>query len=312
MRIGVDIMGGDFAPENTIKGIILARNVLPSDVKLVLVGPTDRIISQFKELGENHDPFEIIEAPEVIEMSDHPAKAFAQKTHSTLTVGLTMLNNKLIDGFASAGNTGAVMVGTMYIIKSIPGVIRPCIAVTIPREDGSYAILADVGINPDCRPDVLYQYAILGSKYAELVHEIKNPRVGLLNIGTEPDKGNLLAKATYDLMKDTKHFNFVGNIEGNDLFKPDLADVVICDGFVGNTILKQTEGIYSILKKRKLTDEYFDKFDFENYGGTPVLGVNNAVVIGHGASSPKAIMNMVIHTYRVIKANLIQKLIETF
>lgn len=312
MRIGVDIMGGDFAPENTIKGIILARSGLPPDVKLVLVGPTERIISQFKELGESHEAFEIVEAPEVIEMSDHPAKAFAQKTQSTLAVGLTMLNKKLLDGFASAGNTGAVMVGIMYIVKSIPGVIRPCIAVTIPREDGSYAILADVGINPDCRPDVLYQYAILGSKYAELVHEIKNPRVGLLNIGTEPEKGNLLAKATYDLMKDTTHFNFIGNIEGNDLLKSNLADVIICDGFVGNVILKQAEGFYSILKKRKLTDEYFNKFDFENYGGTPVLGVNNAVVIGHGASSPIAIMNMVIHTYRVVKANLIQKLIETF
>lgn len=312
MRIGVDIMGGDFAPENTIKGIILARNVLPKDVKLVLLGPTERIISQFKDLGESPDDFEIVEAPEVIEMSDHPAKAFTQKTQSTLAVGLTMLQKKLIDGFASAGNTGAVMVGTMYVVKSIPGVIRPCIAVTMPREDGSSAILADVGINPDCRPDVLYQYAILGSKYAELVHEVKNPRVGLLNIGSEPDKGNLLAKATYDLMKDSTHFNFIGNVEGNDLLKPDLADVVICDGFVGNVILKQTEGIYSLLKKRKLTDEYFNKFDFENYGGTPVLGVNNAVVIGHGASSPIAIMNMVTHTYRVVKANLIQKLIETF
>lgn len=312
MRIGVDIMGGDFAPENTIKGVILARTVLPKDVKIVLFGPTERILSQFKEIGESHEGFEIIEAPEVIEMADHPAKAFAQKTKSTLAIGLTMLQKGMLDGFASAGNTGAIMVGTMYIVKSIPGVIRPCIAVTMPREDGSYAILADVGINPDCRPDVLYQYAILGSKYAELVHGFVNPRVGLLNIGSEPDKGNLLVKATYDLMKDSTHFNFVGNVEGNDLLKPDMADVVICDGFVGNVILKQTEGIYSILKKRKLTDDYIHKFDFENYGGTPVLGVNRAVVIGHGASSPTAIMNMVNHTYLVAKANLIQKLIETF
>jgi glycerol-3-phosphate acyltransferase PlsX len=305
-------MGGDFVPQNTVKGVLLAKDVLPKDAQLVLFGPTERIINQFKELGASHENFEIVEAPEVIEMGDHPAKAFQQKPNSTLAIGLTMLNKGKLDGFASGGNTGAVLIGVMYIIKSIPGVIRPCIAVSIPRPDGSKAIIADVGINPDCRPDVLYQYAILSAKYAECVHGINNPKVGLLNIGSEPDKGNLLIKATYDLMKDSTHFNFFGNLEGNDLLTPGMADVVICDGFVGNVVLKQTEAFYSLMKKRDRLDDYFDRFDFENYGGTPILGVNKVVIIGHGASSPRAVQNMIAHTYEVAQANLIQKLIETF
>ena len=312
MRIGVDIMGGDFAPKNTVKGVLLAKDVLPKDVKLVLFGPIERIKDQFNELNASYEDFEIVDAPEVIEMGDHPAKAFQQKPKSTIAVGLTMLNKGMIDGFASGGNTGAVLVGVMYIIKSIPGVIRPCIAVYVPRPDGTKAIIADVGINPDCRPDVLYQYAILASKYAESVHGITNPQVGLLNIGSEPDKGNLLAKATFDLMKDSAHFTFFGNLEGNDILTPGMADVIICDGFVGNVVLKQTEAFYSLMKKRGLLDDYFERFDFENYGGTPILGVNKTVIIGHGASSPRAVMNMVAHTYEVAQANLIQKLIETF
>ena len=312
MRIGVDIMGGDFVPQNTVKGALLAKDVLPKDVKLVLFGPSNRIINQFKELNASHEDFEIIDTPEVIEMTDHPAKAFQQKPKSTIAVGLSMLNAGKIDGFASGGNTGAVLVGVMYIIKSIPGVIRPCIGVYIPRPDGSKAIIADVGINPDCRPDVLYQYAILASKYAETVYGMKDPKVGLLNIGSEPDKGNLLAKATFDLMKDSSHFSFFGNVEGNDLLTPGKADVIICDGFVGNVVLKQTEAFFSMIKDRNLIDDYFEKFDFENYGGTPILGVNKAVIIGHGASTPRAVMNMITHTYKVAESNLIQKLIETF
>jgi len=312
MRIGVDIMGGDFAPLNTVKGALLARDILSKDVELVLFGPADVIKNQFNELNASYEGFEIVDAPEVIEMGDHPAKAFQQKPKSTIAVGLSMLKNGLLDGFASGGNTGAVLVGVMYIIKSIPGLIRPCIAVYIPRIDGSKAILADVGINPDCRPDVLYQYAILASKYAELVYGMNNPQVGLLNIGSEPDKGNLLVKATFDLMKDSPHFNFIGNLEGTDLLTPGKGDVIICDGFVGNVVLKQSEAFYEILKQRNIQDEYFEKFDFENYGGIPILGVNKTVIIGHGASTPKAVMNMIVHTHLVAQSNLIQKLIETF
>lgn len=312
MRIGFDIMGGDYAPLNTVKGVIMARNIIPGDVDLVLFGPEERIASQFNELNEDYSGYEIVNAPDVIGMDDHPAKSFQQKPQSSIVVGLTMLKKGEIDCFASGGNTGAVLVGAMYIIKSIPGVIRPCIAVYIPRPDGSNAIIADVGINPDCRPDVLYQYAILASKYAEVVHEINNPQVKLLNIGSEPDKGNLLVKATYDLMKDSSHFCFAGNIEGNEILTPGSCDVIVCDGFVGNVVLKQTEAFYTTLRERNMLDGYFQRFDFENYGGTPILGINKTVVIGHGSSSPRAIQNMILQTYQATKTNLVQKLIETF
>lgn len=311
MKIGVDIMGGDFAPEYTLQGSVLARKQLPSEVTLVLIGPA-KIIEPYIKQHSQFEGFEIVEANDVIEMGDHPAKAFVQKPNSTISVGLNLLSKGNLDGFASAGSTGAVLVGTMYTIKSILGIIRPCLATTIPLENGSNLVLADVGLSPDCRPDVLYQYAILASKYSEFIYNVKNPKVGLLNIGSESEKGNLLAKATYDLMKDTNHFNFIGNIEGNDLLKLDKADVVICDGFVGNILLKQMEGFYHLLKQRKLSDDYIERFNFENYGGLPILGVNKVVIIGHGASTPKAIMNMIIHTYNVINSKLIEKLKETF
>ncbi len=312
MKIGVDIMGGDFAPEFTLQGAVMAQKQLPEGVRLVLVGPCEKINSFLLEKGENINDYEIVDAPDVIEMGDHPSKAFSQKPKSSIAVGFDLLHKDKIDGFASAGNTGAVLVGTMYTIKSILGVIRPCIAATVPRKDGSNLILADVGINPDCKPDVLYQYAILASKYAEHIYNIKNPRVGLLNVGSEPEKGNLLAKATYDLMKETSHFNFIGNIEGNDLLKCDKADVAICDGFVGNILLKQAESFYQMLKESNLADDYIERFNFENYGGLPILGVNKTVVIGHGASTSKAIMNMILLTYNVENSKLIYKLKEIF
>lgn len=312
MKIGVDIMGGDFAPEFTLQGAVMARKQLPEGIKLVLVGPCEKINAFLQKNGENTNDYEVADAPDVIEMGDHPSKAFNQKPKSSIAVGFDLLNKGQIDGFASAGNTGAVLVGTMYTIKSIPGVIRPCIATTVPLKNGKNLIMADVGINPDCRPDVLYQYAILASKYAEHLYQIKNPRVGLLNVGSEPEKGNLLAKATYDLMKEASHFNFIGNIEGNDLLKCDKADVAICDGFVGNILLKQAEGFYQMLKESNLTDDYIERFNFENYGGLPILGVNKTVVIGHGASSPKAIMNMILLTFNVENSKLIYKLKEIF
>lgn len=311
MKIGVDIMGGDFAPEYTLQGSVLARKKLPDEVRLVLIGPA-KIIEPYIIKHSQPDGFEVINADDVIEMGDHPSKAFIQKPNSSISVGLNLLSKNNIDGFASTGSTGAVLVGTIYTIKSILGIIRPCLASALPLENGKNLIIADVGINPDCRPDVLYQYAMLASKYAEYIYGVKNPKVGLLNIGSESEKGNLLAKATYDLMKDNTHFNFIGNVEGNDLFKTNKADVVICDGFVGNVLLKQIEGFYNLLKNRNLTDAYIDRFNFENYGGLPILGVNKAVIIGHGASSPKAIMNMIIHTYNVINSKLIEKIKETF
>ncbi len=312
MRIGLDVMGGDFAPEVTVHGAILAQKQLPTEVELVLFGDEQIIRSLCLKYNADAGLFSIVHAPEVIGMGDHPAKAFAQKTKSSIYVGFERLHAGEIDGFASAGSTGAMMVGTMMTVKTIPGILRPAITASIPRMDGGFTILLDVGLNPDCKPEILYQYAILGSLYTEFVYKIPRPRVGLLNIGSEEEKGNLLTKAAFQLMHGSKDFNFVGNVEGNDLFDFKKVDVIVCDGFVGNILLKAAEAFYKLTRKRNINDEFFERFNFENYGGTPVLGVNSNVIIGHGISNEIAIKNMVLHTYDVTKANLPSKIKEFF
>ncbi len=204
-----------------------------------------------------------------------------------------------------------MMVGAMITVKAVPGVIRPTITSPLPKLNGGSSIILDVGLNSDCKPDVLYQYGILGSLYSKYVFNIKNPRVGLLKIGSESEKGNLLTKATFVAMQDTKDFNFIGNIEGNELFD-DKADVVVCDGFVGNIVLKEAEAFYKLIRKRQLEDDYFKRFNFEQYGGTPVLGINSNVIIGHGISNDIAIKNMILLTKEVIEANLPSKIKEYF
>lgn len=312
MRIGLDVMGGDFAPDSTVLGALEAVKELSKDTRLVLVGDEKKIIPILEK--ENCDPnqFDIVNSTETIDMGDHPAKAFAKKPNSSIAVGFQLLRNGEIDGFASAGNTGAMLVGVHYIIRTIPGVIRPAITSPIPTVNGNPTVLLDVGINPDCRPDVLYQYGILGSFYAKHVWKINNPRVGLLNIGSEESKGNLVVKSTHELMKDTNDFNFIGNIEGNDFFRNYKADVIVCDGFVGNVVLKVAEAFYSMIIKRGIKDKFFEKFNFINYGGTPILGINSAVIIGHGISNSVAIKNMILHTKGVIEANLIGKFKKVF
>jgi len=312
MRIGIDIMGGDFAPEAAVLGAILAHKELSENERLVLIGDQVKIREILKRENVSSDNFDIVHASEVIEMGDHPAKAFSRKQDSSITVGFHLLASGNIDGFASAGNTGAMLVGAMQAAKSIPGVIRPVITAAIPKPNGGFSIMLDVGINPDAKPDVLYQYAILGSIYAENVYGIKNPKVALMNIGSEEEKGNLVTKSAFELMKDSSDFNFVGNVEGNNIFDEDKADVIVCDGFVGNIILKEAEAFYVLIKKRKIADEFFEKFNYENYGGTPILGVNKNIVIGHGISREKAIKNMILHTKIVAEARLSDKIKEAF
>jgi glycerol-3-phosphate acyltransferase PlsX len=275
------------------------------------VGDAQKIQSYLNENHISDSRIEIVPTSEVIEMHESPAQAFVQKQNSSIFVGFQYLKAEKINCFASAGSTGAMMVGAMQVIKVIEGIIRPCIASFIPKPDGNFSIIADVGLNPDAKPDVLNQYAIIASKYAQFVLGVEKPKVALLNIGEEPEKGNLLAKATYELMKENESINFIGNVEGFDILK-NKADVIITDGFVGNIVLKMAEGFYSAMKKRDINDEYIHKFNFENYGGTPVLGVNKPIIIGHGASTAKAIMNMILLTYKVTKAELVQKLKEAF
>jgi len=312
MRIGVDAMGGDFAPDAVVSGAILAHKKLSSDQRIVLFGDESKIIDLLKKENANPNDFDIVNCTEVIEMCENPAKAVAKKPDSSISKGFRALATKQIDGFASAGSTGAMLVGTMYTVKQITGIIRPAIASYIPVSENKFNLLLDVGLNPDCKPDVLYQYGILGSLFSKLILGNENPRVALLNIGEEDEKGNLLVKATFDLMKNNKDFNFVGNVEGNDLFSNEKTDVVVCDGFVGNVVLKEAEAFYHIIKKRKIENPYLEMFNAENYGGTPILGVNEPVIIGHGSSNPKAIMNMILQTKEVISSNLCQKIKEAF
>ncbi|HJZ40911.1 MAG TPA: phosphate acyltransferase PlsX [Bacteroidales bacterium] len=311
MRIGLDILGGDFAPEATVCGAILAAGSLPADSRLVLIGDENSILSICRR--QNFDPsvFDIIHTTEFIDMGEHPARAFSQKPNASAVLGFKLLAQGKIDGFASAGNTGAMLVGAYQVIKSIPGVIRPCIAATVPRPAGPPMLLLDVGLNPDTRPDVMNQYAILGKIYAQQVLNVPAPRVGLLNIGAEEEKGNLVTRAAYQFMKDSGNFNFVGNVEGNDLFG-DKVDVMVCDGFVGNVMLKQAEAFYTMIRKRNIVDEFFERFNFENYGGTPILGINAPVLIAHGISNHVAVKNLILHAAEVIKGKLCEKIKEAF
>lgn len=304
-------MGGDFAPSKTIEGSILAANDLSQNVELVLIGDEAKISKGLKLKGFNPSSFEIVHAPEVIEMGDHPTKALVKKPQSSISVGFQLLKNNKIDGFASAGNTGAMFVGGYMSVKPIAGVLRPCISSILPKEDGGVNVVLDVGANADCKPDVLYQFGILGSLFAEHVCGIKSPKVGLLNIGEEEAKGNMLTIAAHELMKDSVEFNFIGNIESRDIFS-EHSDVIVCDGFTGNVVLKQAEAVYELMKKRKINDEYFNRFNYENYGGTPILGLNKTVVIGHGISNEIAIKNMIVLTADVVEADLTNKILNTF
>lgn len=307
MKIGIDIMGGDFAPEATVSGAILAYNELPRDVRLVLIGDKDLIEAELAKHNADAKNFEIVHAPDVIGMGEHPTKAFSQKPNSSISFGFHLLKEGKIDGFASNGNTGAMLVGSMFSVKSVAGVIRPCITSILPKENGGVGLLLDVGTNADCKPDVLYQFAVLGSLFAEHVYNIKNPKIGLLNIGEEPEKGNLVSQAAHALMKDTKDFNFIGNIESRDIFT-DHADVIVCDGFTGNVMLKEAEAFYTMIKKRGIRDAYFDRFNYEIYGGTPVVGINSTVMIGHGISSKIAVKNMLLLTKDIVNAKLADKI----
>jgi len=310
MRIGLDVMGGDYAPEAVIEGAADSLSHFSKGERLVLIGDENIIRRKLDEMGINMSDVDIVHTTQVIEMGDVPSKAYSQKQDSSIAVGYRMLKANEIEGFCSAGNTGAMMVGATYTVNVTPGVIRPALAVIVPSVDNRHSVLLDVGLNPDCKPDVLLQYGILGSIFARYVLEIKDPVVKLLNIGEEESKGTPSVKAAYELMKDCPQINFQGNIEANYLFRETMPDVVVCDGFVGNVIVKQTEALHHIFREKNFRDSYFDSLDFENIGGTPVVGINANVVVGHGVSRRKAVMNMILQTRAVVHADLARKIKE--
>lgn len=311
LRIALDVMGGDFAPKATIGGAILAHKEFGHQHRIVLIGDETQILSELKAESYNASNFDVIHAPDVIGMGEHPTKAFAAKPNSSIAIGFSLLKEGKIDAFSSAGNSGAMLVGSMFTIKSIPGVIRPCITTVMPKPSGGLNLILDVGTNADCKPDVLYQFGILGSLLAQNVYGINSPKVGLLNIGEEPEKGNLVAQAAHQLMKDSKDFNFIGNVEGRDIFS-DEVDVIVCDGFTGNIVLKQAEAWYTLIRKQGIKNEFFNRFNYEIYGGTPILGVNSTVMIGHGISSATAIKNMLKLSAEVTEVKLHEKIKQAF
>ncbi|HXS36763.1 MAG TPA: phosphate acyltransferase PlsX [Flavipsychrobacter sp.] len=306
MKIGLDIMGGDYAPAEAIKGVqLFFEQVQDPSVHLLLIGDADAAAPYLHLLESSQWRYTLVEASQVIDMHEHPTRALKEKPQSSISIGFGMLQQNRSDAFISAGNTGAMMVGAMYSVKTIEGILRPTIASPIPRINGRYNLLLDVGANADCKPENLVQFAELGSLYVHHVYGIPQPRIALLNIGEEEGKGNLLCQATYPLLKEQSQLHFVGNVEGRDIFL-DKADVIVCEGFVGNVALKMAESIYSIFKgQRNIEDEFLNNFNYEIYGGTPILGVNSPVIIGHGISHALAFKNMINAAYKMIDSNLI-------
>ena len=309
--IVLDAMGADKAPDPEIRGAILAARHL--DVRVHLVGPEDLLRPKLRESLRLHSggrklPIFIVQASEWISMEDKAAQAVRSKRDSSMRVGLKMVRENRAAGFVTAGNTGAAMATAKMVLGSLSGVDRPALAAVLPTTTGRPCVLLDVGANVDCDPENLVQFAIMGERYAKNVLRIANPRVGLLSIGEEETKGNTQTRDTLPLLR-ALPFNFLGNVEGRDLYNGN-ADVVVCDGFVGNVALKTSEGLAKLvtsslreslkstvtsqvgaLLSRKAFDAFKKRIDYSEYGGAPLLGVRGACIVGHGSSNERAIMN---------------------
>jgi len=291
MTIGLDMMGGDFAPLEAVKGALQYLQAEDQPATLVLIGDESKLDPLLSEYNIPEDKIKIVHAEQVIDMHEHPTKALKEKQKSSISIGFHLLASGNIDAFISAGNTGAMLVGALFSIKALEGVLRPTISTIIPKENGGTGLLLDVGLNADCKPEQLNQFAIMGSVFAQTILGIDNPKVGLLNVGEEEGKGNILCQSAYPLLKENKHIN-----------------VMVCEGFTGNIILKLAESLYDITQRKKIQHEYFDRFNFENYGGTPVLGVNKPVIIGHGISQAKSFKNMIVLAKKMIEKNVMQRM----
>lgn len=310
MRIGLDVMGGDHVPQAPIAGVKTVLPQLGANVKLVLVGPQDVVQAEMAKQGLSSPNLEVVHAADVIGMDEHPAKAFMLKQNSSIAVGLTLIKEGKLDAFISAGNTGAMLVASVLTLGNIEGVQRPLLGALFPYQ-GKYSLVADVGLNADCKPDQLAQFGHIGSIFMQEVWKVANPRVALLNIGEEKSKGNQVAQQTYPLLEANSKINFIGNAEGRDLNKGH-ADVYICDGFVGNIVLKLVESFYPLLKDKIPGDKDIEAFNYEHVGGLPILGINGNVLIGHGSSGPLAFHNMVLRATEVVQSNLLSKIRGAF
>ncbi len=305
MRIALDAMGGDTAPSDTVAGAVQAAREL--GIAVALVGPRDIVATELARHRPGHLPIQVVDAPDVIDMAEHPVQAVRARPNSSMNVAVRLVKDKAADGFVTAGNTGAAMVAALFGLGRLANVERPALATIFPTRKG-HCLILDVGANADCRPEHLQQFAVMGECYSRLVLGVAVPRVGLLSNGEEQSKGNKLVQEAHDLLREGT-VNFIGNVEGKDV-PAGLADVVVCDGFVGNVLVKLAEGIgeftFSLLREeigrspvgilgalllRPALRRIRRRVDYQEYGGAPLLGVRGVVIVAHGRSGPRAIRN---------------------
>ena len=316
-------MGGDYAPQEVVKGSLLANKKY--GIPLTLVGRAESIYPYIQNTN-NLKGFQIIDAPEIVGMAESPTEAFKNKKKSSLRISMELVKEKEASSIVSAGNSGAVLVFAAMILGLIKGVERPALAVPLPTYQ-NYAVVVDAGANTDCKPKHLYQFAIMGHYYAQLLLNIKNPKIGLISIGEEEGKGNQLVKETYNLLKKSE-LNFIGNVEGRDIFLG-KCDVSVCDGFVGNVLLKTAEGVGELLAislKKELSSslkssfgfllskgafkKFYKKIDYSEYGGAPLLGVKGGCFVCHGRSKAKAICNAIRIAHHFAEEKIVEKIQE--
>jgi len=327
-QIAVDAMGGDHAPDVVVEGVAAALKSRPGELDVWLTGPADQLSVLVAQLDpEIQAKIRVVDSPDVIGMDEAPAVALKSKPKSSIHVGLGLCKAGKADAFVSAGNTGAVMAGALFLIGRLPGVSRPTAIGYFPTLKGT-TILVDVGTNVGCKPEHLVQFARMGAVYVEKVMGADNPSVGLLNVGEEPGKGDDLAKSTYALLDERSDLNFVGNVEGREVMNH-AADVLVCDGFVGNILLKYGESLASSLPRMigeemhrlQMTPEAMSivgkalsgvkaRFDYKEFGGAPLLGVNGTVFIGHGSSDAYAIKNLVLAADKMVREQVSSTIAE--
>jgi glycerol-3-phosphate acyltransferase PlsX len=326
MRIAIDAMGGDNAPGEIIAGAVEAVDLLDKDDSLILVGPAQTIESHLSQMKVKSPKISIVEAPDVIGMDESPIESLRKKVKSSIAILAKLGKRNEADAVISAGNTGACVAAFQMRMRNIEGVNRPGIAVVFPTFEGP-VILCDVGANIACKPINLYQYAVMARLYSKNILNIENPRVGIMSIGSEDAKGNEIVKKSRELIKSDPTINFIGNIEGRDIFKG-VCDVAVCDGFVGNVILKITEGLveglFKSIKHELMQEKFllamkfkpvmmriYQKYDYNVYGGAPLLGINGTAIICHGSSSAKTIKNAILASKRYYAAQ-INQMIERY
>lgn len=308
IRIGVDAMGGDFFPAAPVQGALDARRSAPADIEIHLIGNQEVIQAELERQGAPADSFPIVHTEQYIEMGESATRAMLAKPDNTISLGVKLVKEGVLDAFASAGHTGAMLACAVIGLGVLDGVIRPTVGALYPWKD-RYSLICDVGANLDAKPETLTQFGLVGSIYMRTMFGIENPRVALLNVGEEPGKGNTAAKKAYDLMAEDKRLNFVGNAEGWDMYQG-RADVYVCDGFVGNIILKYSESLYDQFGPLLPGHHAIEHMNYERVGGLPFMGVAGNVMVGHGKSGPLAFENMVLRCADLVRQQLTDRLAE--